>query len=69
MKLITVHLKNNEPVRIKCDSYKLNDDNQYEFIKNDKTLTQYNFIKEDVIKIDDPPKLATGHRLPDKKSR
>ena len=62
MKLITVHLKDNEPIRIKCDSYKLNN-NKYEFIKNGKILTQYNITEEDVIKIDDPPKLATGKRL------
>ena len=63
MKLILVHLKKNEPVRIKCDSYRLNSENTYEFVKNGKILTQYNFSKNNVLKIDDPPKLATGKRL------
>ena len=63
MKLITVHLKDNEPIRIKCDSYRLNSDNTYEFVKYGEILTQYNLTKDDVIKIDDPPKIATGKRL------
>jgi hypothetical protein len=62
MKLVMVHFKNNEPIRIRCDSYRLNNDNKYEFFKDGALLTQYNFSKSDVVKIDDPPKLATGFR-------
>ena len=69
MKKILIHLKDNEPVRIKCDSNKLNSANKYEFIKDEKILTQYNFNKKDVLKIDDPPKLTTDTRIDKPKLR